>query len=273
MRNFLLTFCLSLFVFSSLAQEKMEVFFDFNKYDLNPVALTTLNDWMLNNPAIKVSKIYGFCDWKGTNSYNDTLSLQSVQTVFDYLTEHKIEIEQDYAIKGFGKDFTQDKIQALNRKVEIFYVNQVLKIVEQKKSNEEAYIPEIKNEITLTEQIKTAQVGDKIIVRNINFYSKTAKIVPKSKQVVVELLAVLKENPNLKIQIQGHICCQTGHKYDRTAKERAMAIYNFLKSNAIKPNRISYKSFGSRKPIYPIPEKSEEERAANRRVEILIVEN
>jgi outer membrane protein OmpA-like peptidoglycan-associated protein len=34
---------------------------------------------------------------------------------------------------------------------------------------------------------------------------------------------------------------------------------------------LAYKGFGSNQPVYPIPEKNEEEKIANRRVEIEIV--
>ena len=62
---------------------------------------------------------------------------------------------------------------------------------------------------------------------------------------------------------------------DRTdlSGQRAKAIRNFLTGNGIDKSRLSYKGFGSTQPIYPIPEKNEAERAANRRVEILIVAN
>jgi flagellar motor protein MotB len=36
---------------------------------------------------------------------------------------------------------------------------------------------------------------------------------------------------------------------------------------------MSYKGFGTTRPIYPIPEKNEIEANENRRVEIMIVEN
>jgi flagellar motor protein MotB len=55
--------------------------------------------------------------------------------------------------------------------------------------------------------------------------------------------------------------------------QRAKAIYSFLVANEIYPGRLSYKGFGSTQPIYSLPEKDEKERAANRRVEILIVQN
>ena len=49
------------------AQDKLTVFFDFNKYNLNDSATQQLQTWIADNPKIEVTKIYGFCDWKGTN--------------------------------------------------------------------------------------------------------------------------------------------------------------------------------------------------------------
>jgi outer membrane protein OmpA-like peptidoglycan-associated protein len=80
---------------------------------------------------------------------------------------------------------------------------------------------------------------------------------------------VLTNNPNLKIEIQGHLCCMTTDRLDLST-QRAKAIYNFLVKNNIAKERLTYKGFGSSKPIYPLPEKDEKERAANRRIEIEI---
>jgi outer membrane protein OmpA-like peptidoglycan-associated protein len=61
--------------------------------------------------------------------------------------------------------------------------------------------------------------------------------------------------------------------FDRAdlSTQRAKALYNFLLNQNISKDRLSYKGFGSSQPIYALPEKNEQERAANRRVEILIV--
>ena len=98
------------------------------------------------------------------------------------------------------------------------------------------------------------------------------KHTPESRAKMFELLLVMQNNPDLKIEIQGHLCCQPVDRLDLSTK-RAKAVYNFLIANEIYKGRLSYKGFGSSQPIYPLPEKNEAERAANRRVEILIVEN
>jgi outer membrane protein OmpA-like peptidoglycan-associated protein len=241
------------------AQQKVEVFFDFDRYFLNDVAVETLESTLQKTPDIVVSKIYGFCDWKGTNSYNDTLSLKRVDEVYHFLKNKGIKIKEDYEIKGFGEDFEQSKVQSENRKVMVVY---------------EVILPEKKPDYTkaLSELVKNATVGDKIKLKNINFLNNSAVIVPKSKPVLYDLLCIMEDNPKLKIEIQGHICCQLEKDVNDVSTSRARAIYMFLLRNKIDRKRLTYKGFGISKPIHPIPEKNEEEADDNRRVEIMIVE-
>jgi outer membrane protein OmpA-like peptidoglycan-associated protein len=82
----------------------------------------------------------------------------------------------------------------------------------------------------------------------------------------------MKNNPNLKIEIQGHLCCMPVDRLDLST-QRAKSINNFLVANGINEERITFKGFGSTQPIYSLPEKDEVQRSANRRVEILIVAN
>ena len=243
------------------AQDKITVFFDFNKHNLNESATQQLQIWIANNPKIEVTKIYGFCDWKGTNNYNDSLSLKRVKTVFNYLKEKNIKVKEDYEIKGFGEDFEQSKVQYENRKVLIVY-EPLTEIGQPTTDNKE-----------LSTQIKNAKSGDKIRLKNIYFYNMTPRILPKSKPALVELLCVLEENPKLKIEIQGHICCQKVFDINELSVMRARAIYNYLVSQKINRKRLTYKGYGTSEPIHPIPEKSEQEQDENRRVEILILEN
>ncbi|WP_432671291.1 OmpA family protein [Flavobacterium sp. SM2513] len=269
MKQFVLFCCLFATFFSCLGQEKLEVYFDFNKFELNPTALTKLNDWIIQQPNNKVLKIHGFCDWKGTNEYNDTLSLKRVQTVFEYLTAHKIQMDANYISKGFGKNFTQDDNQALNRKVEIIFSNTISVTESEKKSDKTIEI----KEFTLSEQVKVTKKGDKIKLKNINFFNNSSRIVPKSRNALLDLLNVMQENPKLIIEIQGHICCQPSNSMDHISTERAQTIYKYLIQNNIDNNRLTYKGYGVTQPLYPIPEKNTFEEEENRRVEIKIIEN
>jgi outer membrane protein OmpA-like peptidoglycan-associated protein len=86
-----------------------------------------------------------------------------------------------------------------------------------------------------------------------------------------KLLEFLNKNPSLKIEIQGHICCQTSPGVYDVSPSRARAVWLFLIKNGINKNRMSFKGFGTTRPIHPIPEKSAQEEEDNRRVEIMIL--
>ena len=241
------------------AHRTVDVFFEFDKYFLTDDAVATLEKTLPENPNIVVSKIFGYCDWKGSNGYNDTLSLKRVREVYHFLRNKGIKIKSDYESKGFGEDFEQSEVQAENRKVTVVYEElKPEKTTDYKKA--------------LTELVKNSAVGDKIKLQNINFRNNSAVIVPKSKPVLYDLLCVMEENPTLKIEIQGHICCQTKTDEFDVSTARARAIYMFLIRNKIDRKRLTYKGYGITRPIYPIPEKSEAEADENRRVEIMIVE-
>ena len=250
-----LLFAVLLFSVSVSAQERLEVFFDFDRHEINEMAATRINNF-ISGRTLTVSRIWGYCDSKGTNSYNDTLSLKRVKSVYDFLKEKGITVRDNYDERGFGEDFNQSPVQSENRKVLIVFEQPNTQPAEQ----------------SLTEAVKGLKPGDKVRLKNINFHNNSAVIVSKSKPALYELLCILEENPSLKIQIQGHICCQLQNDVHDVSTSRARAIYNFLLRNKIPRSRISYKGFGISQPIHPIPEKTEEEADENRRVEIMIVE-
>ncbi|HBK83530.1 MAG TPA: cell envelope biogenesis protein OmpA, partial [Flavobacterium sp.] len=89
------------------------------------------------------------------------------------------------------------------------------------------------------------------------------------------LAKIMHDNPKLVIQVQGHVCCNADVTDSRSimlSRERAKAIKMFLLSQKIPSARVSFQGFGSSMPIFPIPEQDEEQRIANRRVEILIID-
>ena len=245
---------------ATYSQQSFDVYFDFDKYDLNEQAIITLNTLIANARTPEVLKIYGFCDWKGSNSYNDSLSVKRVYSVYNYLLDNNIDVAKDYELRGFGKKFEQSKNQGENRKVMVVY---------DFKENEQAVANDASK--VLSEKVLKSVKGEMIKLDDINFYNMSPRIQPESRNVMLDLLCVMQDNPTLKIEIQGHICCQLEDK-NNLSTMRAKAIYNFLVSRRIHRNRLSYKGFGVSKPIHKIPEENEKQRYENRRVEIMIVE-
>jgi outer membrane protein OmpA-like peptidoglycan-associated protein len=246
------------------SQEKLNIYFDFDKHELNDTAIKKINSWIAEGKNYQVIKLYGFCDWKGSNSYNDTLALKRVNSVYDFLKQSEIDVTKDIEIRGFGEDFEQSKIQGENRRVTIIYK---LKngVVEAEKKNE---IPKE----AFKDKMKAAKKGDLVKLENIYFFNNSAKVVPKSEPVLYDLMCVMRDNPTLKIEIQGHICCKRPDQEDAVSEARAKAVYNYLIRNKIDRNRMTYKGYGVSRPVHPIPEKNSLEEDENRRVEILIIE-
>lgn len=243
----------------SFGQSKFTVYFETDSYQLQLSELNRL-DAFLKKKDLKFTKLIGYCDYRASNGYNDTLALNRANFVRGII--EKVTNQKQFEIESKGENFEQNSDLKLNRKVEIFYEELV---------TEKILPKDDKND--LSQQVSTAKVGDKLVLKNLHFYNRSGIFVPESRPILEELLKIMLANSNLKIEIQGHICCQIGTDVEDTAKVRALAVYNYLINNGINKNRLSYKSFGSSKPIHIIPENNEDERNENRRVEIQIVAN
>jgi outer membrane protein OmpA-like peptidoglycan-associated protein len=254
-------FCIlfSLIVTSFYAQKTFTVYFDTDSHQLSMKELNRLDNHFKNKNATIVS-VTGFCDSRASTQHNDSLAENRAKFVGNLLK--KLVNADGYNVVSKGENFTQSKNLAENRKVEISYNE--LNIYEEPISKQKT--------TEFTSKINASKIGDKLVLKNMNFYDRTDILYSESKPIREELLQALLDNSNLKIEIQGHICCFIGNDDERIALKRCLATYNYLVSKGIVKSRLSYKSFDATQPIYPIPEKNEEQRKANRRVEILIID-
>ena len=108
-------------------------------------------------------------------------------------------------------------------------------------------------------------------VDEIYFAAGLASILEESAPKLNRLRDFLLVNPNVNIEIQGHVNGDGSQLASsrRLSKKRAKEIVKHLVSAGISPKRLSAKGFGFTKPVYEFPE-TEMEKEANRRVEILI---
>lgn len=279
----LLFFAMSLPAF---AQEQFTIYFDFDIDEADDRSEKRLDAWIAQNQGAEILKIYGYADSIGNADYNIDLSQRRAVYVQKELAAAKANFfSQVLEVKGFGETRAFSANRSSDRIVVIHYRTADLK-EENPPSIQKTAVnipPKILTETpapapsptpiqaTVTEQVIVAKKGDKIILRGMNFHNNSDLPLNESHPMMKELLDIMNDNPNLKIDIQGHICCQKKETGDISLK-RAKAIHRFLLLNGIKSNRLSYQSFGSTRPIYPLPEKNEEERVANRRVEIEIIE-
>jgi len=281
------------------AQEQFSVYFDSNKYELTKKENDRLLSWIAANAESKVLAISGYTDEDGTVGLNDTLAQRRVSHVFG-LVNGKVKTRSDFKTISFGELHKHSANKAENRKVTIYFLQKkdldkekkLIPVLEEEPApvavagpkKETAYpdkvrVPgaggkeeDLQLDVAFMKQIAATPAGQKIVLPNMNFYENTYGIMPESRPRLYELLEVMKANPGMKVKLQGHVCCMTADRKN-LSRDRAKAIVLFLTANGIDRARMTFEGFGVTQPIYTIPEKTPEEREANRRVEVLIVEN
>ncbi len=119
------------------------------------------------------------------------------------------------------------------------------------------------------DNIEVAQ--DKIVEilkeQKINFYRNRAKLTPQSKRTLKEVIAIIKDIPNIKIDVRGYTDASGKKAVNKwISKARAKSVKLYLGSHGINPEIIDYKGFGEDDLLY----KDKPYSPLNRRVEIEI---
>ena len=130
---------------------------------------------------------------------------------------------------------------------------------------------------TLFPALSNLQKDEVMVLQNLEFEGGSPTLLRSSMPVLYGLLATLQRNPQLKIRLEGHVCCiydREGPEYMRTTTlsyKRAEAVYNFLVRNGIPASRLSITGFGNTKPLV-INGVADISNHRNRRVEVRILE-
>jgi outer membrane protein OmpA-like peptidoglycan-associated protein len=92
-------------------------------------------------------------------------------------------------------------------------------------------------------------------------------MTPEQKSILDEYAELLRENPQMYIEITGHTC-DTGTKESnlRIGQQRADSAKDYLIQKGVSSSRISIHTKGDSEPVHP--NSNEESRAKNRRIEI-----
>lgn len=123
------------------------------------------------------------------------------------------------------------------------------------------------------EKITSDQIVDDLTktgksILYINFDVDKATLTADGNNIVNEIAEGLKNNPSLKINIEGH----TDDSGDKTqnkklSMQRSEAVVSALQSKGITKDRLVAKGFGAEKPL--VSNDTEENKAKNRRVELV----
>lgn len=255
------------------------------------VSLAEYSDWALDRINVLFSNDYVFIK-DGFNdltklSYLDTASSISLRDEnCSYLDNRKdwIKIFGTYKATGGEKYLKIGTSIANPRKIKI-QPSKGLKELCQEKSYyylEDLRIEEVENcadqrdcELNLSAKNNSApelfEMGKSIALKNISYEINKSELLPASFSELDDLAKYLSINFKSTIVISGHTDNTGLEPYNQElSTARARAVADYLISKGIEPDRISFKGYGSSKPI--ANNDTEEGRAQNRRVEILIEE-
>jgi outer membrane protein OmpA-like peptidoglycan-associated protein len=113
--------------------------------------------------------------------------------------------------------------------------------------------------------------GMALTLRGIYFNTAEATIQPESRPAIEDAAKILKENPTIKVEIQGHTDGLGAAEYNLDlSDERAWSVVNYLVQNyGIDMSRLTARGYGESRPV--ADNDTDYGRALNRRVEFVIV--
>jgi len=111
----------------------------------------------------------------------------------------------------------------------------------------------------------------------VTFRSGSTRVSKKYKDAMTTLAEVLKSNPNLNIQVEGHsdnakFLDGKGNNWT-LSMNRAMSAVNMLLKNGVSPNQLSAVGRGEFAPVASAEPDSKEAREQNRRIEFVVIPN
>ena len=269
MKNFLvILFCFTQFL---MGQNELthEVYFETDKFDVPETEENRLLLFIQNLHDIDIEKIsiYGFCDDRGSDSYNMVLSQNRANSIKDIFSKNEIDQSLITNVDGKGEILLKiihesdiNKIRGLNRKVEIIVVPKVIEIAENKTQEDKKTI-----------YSKELKKGDKVTLDKLLFKTGYAYLTPNSVKVLKRVADTLVKRKELYFTIQGHVCCTQNSRdaVDRRTKKRNLSvarakyIYDYLAKKGVDKKRMRYVGMRRKFPLGGDPK-------YDRRVEILI---
>jgi outer membrane protein OmpA-like peptidoglycan-associated protein/tetratricopeptide (TPR) repeat protein len=118
--------------------------------------------------------------------------------------------------------------------------------------------------------LQPLQANATVILKNIFFDVNKYELKPESSTELDNIVKLLKENPSLRIQINGHTD-NVGKPADnlKLSNNRSNAVIQYLINKGIASSRLSAKGWGETQPI--ADNSTEEGRARNRRTEMKVI--
>ncbi|MEQ8704801.1 MAG: OmpA family protein [Phaeodactylibacter sp.] len=125
-------------------------------------------------------------------------------------------------------------------------------------------------ERVLKELTRAVSSGQTIQMQKLQFEADSSRIQESVKPLLNEIYIFLNDNPSIVVEIGGHTNNLPPDEYcDQLSTARARAVAEYLVAKGIPSDRVFYKGYGKRKPLFS--NRTEDGRRRNQRVEIKIL--
>lgn len=274
------------------------IYFDLNIPSLNKNAQNKIDSLIYLDKLIPGSTIMiiGYADYLGSEGHNQKLSEDRAKNVQDYLLGYNFRKENVKICIGKGEVERNKHPKGIvgfptDRRVDIAIVKKDKPIAKKVKAAPKTIVPPVAKKVDVTpvapvapakgnmDDISSYHAGDAILLKNLYFLPQRHAMTLESKPTLDKLYEILKANPLLKIQIEGHVCCikdfddamDIDNNDNHLSLNRAKQVYIYLVDKGISASRLKYVGYGRSRPVVE-NEETEEDANANRRVEIRILE-
>jgi len=131
--------------------------------------------------------------------------------------------------------------------------------------------PDDDKPVNINFTIQRLEVKKVFIFNNIQFDFDKATLRPESYPILDDIVITMLNNPEIKVEISGHTCSVGKAKYNQGLSERrAKAVVEYITGKGVDASRLTWAGYGESKPLNG--NKTKEERALNRRVEVKVLE-
>jgi outer membrane protein OmpA-like peptidoglycan-associated protein len=118
-------------------------------------------------------------------------------------------------------------------------------------------------------ELTSLKVGTKLTLNNIYFETGSAELSDASENELKKVIELMQRNPTLKIELAAHTDDRGSEAFNlQLSKARAQSVFNYLKKFGIPEARMVPKGYGKSQPV--VPNDSDENRAKNRRCELIV---
>ncbi|MEP2773725.1 MAG: OmpA family protein [Fulvivirga sp.] len=204
----------------------------------------------------------------------DTTTIAVVGTVIDESTKEPVEARIKYESLPYGSKIgvftgSEFNFSMLDGKDYIFIVE-----AEGYAPHQETLKADSANNGKIQRQVALKPTGVNQLIRleKLIFALGKATITSESYQELDELVAMLQNNANMEIQLEGHTDARGNARLNmKLSEDRVDAVKDYLVGKGIDKRRIKTKAFGGTKPLSTGDDA--ESRRRNRRVEVRILSN